>query len=303
MNRGVKPFIFQSFLMIGLPAFTACSQKPARVVAKVGSTSLTANEISTRLQEAPLPYQQYVSTPDGRRQFVDLLVREKVLLVMAQRAGLENDLEVKKALTQFKEQMKRRLKQFEEGLLIDAYVDRLRRKELVVSDPEASQFYQAHLQEYLHPTEVQASHILAHTEAQAREVLSRLKKGESFETLARELSADPATAAQGGRLTPFRRGQLVPEFEATAFALKPGAISDVVKTQFGYHIIKKTGETSLAPPTLEQAKEEIRQRLQKERFDKWMEQTRKSLGVQLDDKALAMIQATGSASSPLGLPR
>ena len=62
------------------------------------------------------------------------------------------------------------------------------------------------------------------------------------------MSKDPATAVRGGKLAPFRRGTLVPEFEDAAFALKTGEVSGIVKSQFGFHIIKKLGEKAIAGP-------------------------------------------------------
>ena len=95
---------------------------------------------------------------------------------------------------------------------------------------------------------VRASHILISTESRedaearetASEILSQLREGADFAELAKEHSDDPGSGTQGGDLGFFGRGQMVPEFERTAFSLEPDAISDLVKTQFGYHIIKVT---------------------------------------------------------------
>ena len=88
------------------------------------------------------------------------------------------------------------------------------------------------------PNKVHCAHILVKTEADAKTVLERLKKGEKFANIARELSLCPSKK-QGGDLGTFSRGKMVKEFEKAAFELQKGQESSVVKTKFGYHIIKR----------------------------------------------------------------
>ncbi len=87
---------------------------------------------------------------------------------------------------------------------------------------------------------IKCSHILVEKESTAKEVLAKLQKGESFTKLAEQYSID-GTRKRGGDLGSFGRGAMVKEFEKAAFDLKKGEISGIVKTQFGYHIIKRTG--------------------------------------------------------------
>ena len=85
---------------------------------------------------------------------------------------------------------------------------------------------------------IRCAHILVAKFSEAQEILDRLKKGESFTELAQERSLD-GSRKRGGDLGYFGRGMMVKEFEKAAFALQKGQISEVVKTQFGYHIIKR----------------------------------------------------------------
>src|SRR5262245_59287175 len=120
------------------------------------------------------------------------------------------------------------------------------RKQLTVTDDELRQFYAEHSEEYRLPEQVTAQHILFKTEGKtpeqveeirkkATDVLGRAKKGEDFSKLAQQYSED-SSAKQGGNLGTFGRGAMVPQFEQAAFSLGVGAISDLVQSQFGFHI-------------------------------------------------------------------
>ena len=106
-------------------------------------------------------------------------------------------------------------------------------------DQDAQAYYDANKDSFK-ADEVTASHILVESEDTAKEVLAKLKAGGDFAALAKEYSIDTQTKDNGGSLGTFGRGQMVKEFEDAAFALKPGEISEPVKSEYGYHIIKVT---------------------------------------------------------------
>ena len=105
--------------------------------------------------------------------------------------------------------------------------------------------------------QVWARHILVETEDEAKTIEARLKKGEDFAELAKELSKDTGSGANGGDLGWFGRGAMVPEFEKVAFALEVGEISEPIQSQFGYHIIQALGhqEVPLDASQYQQKKE------------------------------------------------
>jgi peptidyl-prolyl cis-trans isomerase C len=104
--------------------------------------------------------------------------------------------------------------------------------------------------------EVHARHILVETEDDAKAVEEELKKGADFAELAKKKSKDPG-ASDGGDLGFFTKDQMVPEFSAVAFALEPGKVSDPVKTQFGWHVIKVEEKRSRKAPDFDQVKGQI----------------------------------------------
>ena len=142
------------------------------------------------------------------------------------------------------------------------------RAESKATDDELRQYYEQHKDEYTLPERVKAQHILFKTQGKtpeeiekikekARGVLERAKKGEDFSSLAKQYS-DDSTAAAGGDLGDFGRGQMVPEFEKAAFSLGVGAISDLVQTQFGIHIIKVNSKQERRERPFEEMKEAVR---------------------------------------------
>jgi parvulin-like peptidyl-prolyl isomerase len=278
------------FVLAGL-GLAACRQASSDgpIVARVGSDTITLNDLKARLEETPSNYQQYVASADGRRQFLDLLIREKVLLSEARELGIPRDPAYKAAVQKFKAEWSRRLREYQETLQVESALRRLRTKDLAVTDTEVEKYYNEHRADYDRPVQVQASHILVNTEAEAQAALARLKAGEPFEKVARAISKDPATAVRGGKLAPFRRGTLVPEFEDAAFRLKVGETSGIVKTQFGFHIIRKLGEKMLPPRTLADAKEEIRAKLERDKFNQWAAAKQAMLGVHVDEQAMSQL--------------
>src|SRR6201992_1863468 len=104
--------------------------------------------------------------------------------------------------------------------------------------------------------EVHARHILVETEDKAKEIKAQLDKGADFAELAKKESKDPG-ASDGGDLGFFTKDQMVPEFSAVAFALEPGKISDPVKSQFGWHVIKVEEKRARKAPDFDQVKSQI----------------------------------------------
>lgn len=143
-------------------------------------------------------------------------------------------------------------------------------------ESDAQKYYDENINSFK-VDEVTASHILVKEEATAKEVLAKLKAGEKFEDLAKQYGTDD-TKNNGGSLGTFGRGKMVKEFEDAAFALKPGEISDIVKTKFGYHIIKVTDKKQ-GTKTYDEVKESIKGSLVSQVAETKFQELRKSVGV------------------------
>lgn len=125
-----------------------------------------------------------------------------------------------------------------------------------VNDASMKKVYEEAAKQITGETEVRARHILVDTEDQAKEIIAELKKGADFAELAKKKSKDPG-ASDGGDLGFFTKDQMVPEFSAVAFALEPGKISDPVKSQFGWHVIKVEEKRARKAPDFDQVKPQI----------------------------------------------
>ncbi len=276
------------FVLAGL-GFSACERAQGPAVARVGSYSITADDIQARLSETPAAYRQYAVSADGRRQFLNLLIREKILLAEAKTLGIPQDPVYRQAVAAFKANWKRRLQDYEDTLQVESALRRLRTKDLAATDTEVDTYYNDHRAEYDKPIEISVSHILLSSEQDAQTALERIRQGEPFERVAKEMSKDPGTAIRGGKLAPLRRGALVPEFEDAAFKLKVGEVSGIVKTQFGFHIIRKLGEKQVPARSAADAKDEIRAKLEREKFDQWVAVKQALLGVTVDEQAMSRL--------------
>jgi peptidyl-prolyl cis-trans isomerase D len=178
------------------------------------------------------------------------------------------------------------------------------RHSVQVSDDMLKLQYQANIQQYEVPNRVHVEHILFMTvgktdaevdeiKKKAEDVLKQARKGGKFEDLAKKYSEDPGTKDKGGDLGWIVQKQTVPEFEKTAFSLNPGQISDLVKTQYGFHIIKVMEKETAHTKPFEEVKESLRAPLVLSQADKLASDTadqlssaiRQSNKVSLDDLA------------------
>ncbi len=119
--------------------------------------------------------------------------------------------------------------------LIINYLKENMTKDIEITKEEIETYYAAHMDMFFR---VKASHILLETEEEAKDILIKVNAGEDFNELAKQYSIDPSVKENNGDLGYFRHGAMVEPFEEAAFALKPGEVSDIVKSQYGYHIIK-----------------------------------------------------------------
>ena len=225
-------------------AAMAQSTDPDTVVARIGDTTITYRDVGAyigslpaRVREAPVEQ----VFPLARQQMIDRLL----ILRAANGLKLDEKKDVQAQIAEARDEVMRR-----------AFIAHLMETEM--SDEKLRARFEAAFSGQDLPEEVNARHILVETKAEADAIVARLGKGEDFAALAQEKSTGPS-GPNGGSLGWFQRGQMVPEFEEAAFALKPGAISAPVKTQFGWHVIKLEERRTSKPPRYEDVAQQFRQ--------------------------------------------
>jgi len=255
---------------------------PDQVVLTVDDIKLTSAQFDAIIEALPEQYRP-VARGAGRKQFADNLVKVLILSEEGKRRKLD-DTAVYKTQVMF---------QNANTLAASAYSDI--GKQIKISDADLHKYYEDHKSEY---EQVRARHILircagsplplkpgqkdlteAEASAKAEDLVKRIKAGEDFAALATKESDDTGSAANGGDLNFFHRGQMVPSFETAAFALNVGQVSDPVKSQFGYHIIKVEAKEL---KSFDDVKGEIEKRLKPEQSQKYVEDLQKKSAVIYD---------------------
>lgn len=224
----------------------------SKIVAKVGLSVITEDEVDAMVAALAQRGQNY-NTPEGRKAILDQLVNKHLFLSEAKKNFYEADPAFKAELAKLKDDM---LANFAIEKTLSA---------VKVSDAEMLKFYEEHKSEMVSGETVEASHILVDSEEQANEILAEIKAETiSFEDAAQKYSSCPSSA-KGGALGEFGRGQMVPEFDSAVFAMNVGEVSEPVKTQFGYHLIKLTAKNEAAEVPFEQVKPQLMQSLLSEK--------------------------------------
>jgi peptidyl-prolyl cis-trans isomerase D len=197
-------------------------------------------------------------------------------------ADIASHFESKKAEYRVGEQRKIRY------LLLDR--DQARQK-VVVPPTDVQRYYNNNIDQYQTPEQVRASHILLNTggkdeaavRKQAETILAQAKSGADFAELARKFSEDEGSKATGGDLNYFGRGRMVPEFEAAAFTLAAGQISDLVKTQYGFHIIKVVDKRAAVTQSIDEVRPQIQQLLSSQIADQQITDRAQQLDDRIDN--------------------
>ncbi|RFC66322.1 peptidylprolyl isomerase [Fulvimarina endophytica] len=258
------------------------------VVATIGDEDITEADLAAAQSEIGADFQRL---PEEQRKLAVLaaLIDIKALALEAEKASMQDDEKTAATIDFLKERTLHNAYFAKEGVE-------------TVSDEEVRARYDKEISAMEPVEEVHARHILLDNEADARAVIKELQDGADFAELARQRSKGP-TGGNGGDLGFFSAGQMVPPFEAAAFALEPGSFTtDPVETQFGWHVIKVEEKRQAEPPTFEEVEDQVRRAVLQEKYVSLVGEAREELGVTYVDPDIKqrMDEMASRANAPAG---
>lgn len=285
------------------------------IVAHFGDEVIRVDEFQRMYRMSGIDDDDFLSRDDKakaaqKRQVLDELITHRLLLDQARQQGIEIDVErlhehLKRMrhgydASAFKEHLARRgisVRDWEqiqqERFLITEWIRQTVAPALRMTNADIKAYYRAHQDEFVSPERVRALQIVVPTREEAEQIQARLAAGDDFATLAQKLSRGPE-AAQGGDLGYFARDETLPLFAETCFGLSIGETSDIVGSDYGFHIFKVVDKKRRRKKSLSQAEAEIRERLREERvratMQRYVEALRKELNIRINEKVLMEVQ-------------
>mgnify|MGYP002344120351 CR=1 FL=1 len=288
-----------------LASFAGCEKLNKNSVATVDGDNISKEEFNKNFNMYKKAYEsQYGSdimstVVSGDKTFeevlkektLDLLISEKLIVGRANEKKIAvSEKDITDQINSYKEELggEEKYTQFlkDNDMTEEYFKDNIKKELLIqkykddyinnlkISNEDAKKYFEENKDSFI---KIRASHILLKTEDEAKKVEERLKKGEKFNDLAYELSIDKVSAAKGGDLGYFTKGQMVEEFDNAAFALKVGEVSGIVKTDYGFHIIKVDDKVD----QYDKLKEDVIASLKEKKYNEYLTKLRDEADVKI----------------------
>lgn len=223
-----------------------------KVLASIGNVDIHESDVDAYLKSMNPQMAIQFQGDEGKKHILDELVRQELLLMDAMDKKMDEDEEFKKVFADTKKSL---LKSYNFSKTIEG---------VEVSEEDMKKFYEENKRFFKKPESVHAAHILVDEEEKAADLAKQARDGADFGELAKEHSSCPSNQ-NGGDLGSFGRGQMVPEFDEKVFDMKDGEISDPVKTQFGYHVIKRIEGSPEGERSFDEVRGEIQMELNRQK--------------------------------------
>jgi parvulin-like peptidyl-prolyl isomerase len=304
-------------MVIAIPValLTACTKElPPTVVAAVDSDSITVEEFTAELtplvgsyQSPPSP-QEEADFKNLKKALLDQLIDKRIILAEAQKMGITApDDEIEDAFTRLKKsypqggfdellrndaalrQWKEKLRQ---RLVIEKVINRVSQPAVAIDEDAVRKYYKKHRADFIASDQVRARQIVVKSRQEAEDLIKRIKRGDSFEELAKKHSIAPE-ADQGGDLGFFGRSDMPEEFDVV-FSLQVGETSGIVQSPYGYHIFQVVAKRGEKESNFDEVKDRIRKMIAQEEeekvFQRWLKKVKKKASITVNKRALEAIR-------------
>lgn len=257
------------------------------VLALVNGRTITQVEFDIRWNELSEATRARYNKEGGKRRFLDELITRELLMQEARRQGLDQNDDIRDRTQRYKEQL----------ILDELLKDRLREK-VELTQAELAAYYDKHANELLAPLKVQVSQMLLSNLPAARDLKKQVEAGGDFARFAQRYSIDEKTKGKGGDLGPYGKSVLDPDVDAVVQTLKPGVISEPIKTEAGYYLVKVSPldqETIQADfATRERLRQELLADKRRKRFEDVISDIRTKATVRLAEGSRYIAEDTGT---------
>jgi peptidyl-prolyl cis-trans isomerase C len=293
---GMKFMTLAALALLSLPVVSGCSKDSGSSSQSAAAnpddpTIVRVNGVEIRQSDLTLAEEDLGSElqgpPDQKREQLISYLSDIVLVSQeADKRKMADDPEFKRRQALMRNKLLM-------GALLQAH------GKAAATEEEMRKIYEEQVKPMGAEEEVHARHILVETEDEAKAIVEQIKGGADFATLAKEKSKDTGSAGEGGDLGYFVKGRMVPEFAEVAFKMYPGQVSNPVKTQFGWHVIKVEDKRSRPVPEFDQVKPQIEAYLARRAQTELVAQLRESAKVErLDKPATPPAPAAAPAPAP-----
>jgi peptidyl-prolyl cis-trans isomerase C len=273
--NGISVFLTAILILIlNVPCYAGDSVKGARpeevVIASVNGDAIYKTEAEHAFAAYMKTSGKSVLTDDEKQNIVKNMIRRKLILSIPE---VQNYRKEQGVINQVRE--------FENNLIIGRYLNSTIGAAIQISDEQLKEYYDKNLNQFVLPPMVEARHILLRNRDEAEKVLVLLKNGDDFSGLARQYSIDLPMAREGGSMGTIKKGKTLPALEQVLFTLEEGQYSDIVETDYGFHIIMIDKIHSTDYEAFENVKESIRRQLirskESEAFEKMARELEKNV--------------------------
>lgn len=268
-NRIKYFLVVVGILIIEVAVYLGFFRSSEEVVARVGEAVISKDELYNFMVQ------------QTGEEALDSLIAKKIIELEAKEQNIKvTEAEINKeveelagyyggqdAMTNTLAMYNITLEQVRDDIVVNIKLEKLLKSRIEITDKEVQAYFEEHQEDFFVEEQIKASHILVGSENEAQEIKALLAEGRDFAELAQERSADTGSKDRGGDLGIVSRGEMVAEFEQAAFALQPGQVSDPVKSEYGYHIIKVDEKIEARHGTLKENEDKIREILFQQKME------------------------------------